>query len=287
MPIMEVGGALTGRRGVALPFSDHCDPLFSSEDALRSGWERTIAEGAKFGWKTVEIRSRGELPADFPMSETVYSHHQLDLRTGENAVWRSLRSSTQRNIKKAGKAGVEAAVITSSDSIEHFYRLNCLTRKEHGLPPQPLKFFHNLCDLFLKVGKGFIVLATYHGKPIAANLFLCFGERAYYKYGASDRQAQHLRASNLVMWTGILYCLHTGMRSLCLGRTEPENQGLRQFKSGWGTSETTISYYLYDVAGQRFIRGKPAVIGWHNKIFKALPSPVSRAIGSMLYKYMG
>ena len=252
-----------------------------------NGWEQTIAEAAKLRWKTVEIRSRGELSPDSFIPATVFSHHQLDLQEGEDTVWRAFRSSTQRNIKKAGKEGVEASIFTSSDSIEDFYRLNCLTRKEHGLPPQPIKFFRKFYAHFLKAGKGFIVLATYRGKPIAANVFLRFGERAYYKYGASDQKVQHLRASNLVMWTGIQHCLQTGIRSLCLGRTETENQGLRQYKSGWGTSETTISYYKYDVVRRRFSRGKPAVVGWHNKVFKVLPIPASRAIGSLLYKYMG
>ncbi len=287
MPIMEVGGALTGRRGVALPFSDYADPLYSTEDALRSGWQRTLAEGTKSGWKTVEIRSRKALPPDMATAPTVFTHHQLDVREGESTVYQRLSSSTRRNLRKAENERVGAEVCTSPDSIEHFYRLNCLTRREHGLPPQPLKFFRNLYELFLKAGKGFVVLASHHGRPIAANLFLLFGDRAYYKYGASDRRAQHLRASNVAMWTGIRHCVRSGAQSLCLGRTEPENQGLRHYKSGWGAAESVVTYCKYDIAKRQFIRGNSAVTGWHNRVFKALPIPVSRAIGAVLYRHMG
>lgn len=287
MPVMEVGGALTGRRGVALPFSDYADPLYSSEAALRSGWERTIAEGDKSGWKTVECRSRTELPLDFTMNSTVFSHHHIDLSEGESAVRLRLNSSTRRNLKKAEKEGVEAKVCTSLDSIEHFYRLNCLTRKEHGLPPQPLSFFRNLYGTFLKTGKGFIVLASHHVDAVAGNVFLCYGNRAYYKYGAFDRRVQHLRGSNLAMWTGILHCLQNGVTSLCLGRTGPENQGLRQYKSGWGAAESVVTYCKYDIAKRKFTRADNAVTGWHNRVFRALPIPVSRAIGAALYRYMG
>jgi hypothetical protein len=287
MPLMEVGGTLTGRRGVALPFSDYADPLYASGDALWGGWERTLVESTRSGWKTIEIRSQSELPPDFTSNSTVYCHHIVDLREGESAVLLKLNSSTRRNLRKAEKEGVEAKVFTSLDSIEQFYRLNCLTRKEHGLPPQPLRFFRSLYERILKTGQGFVVLASFHGEPIAANVFLRFGDRAYYKYGASDRLAQHLRGSNVAMWAGILHCTHAGVRSLCLGRTEPEHQGLRHYKSGWGASESNIVNFKYDIAKRTFVRAKNAVTGWHNRVFKALPIHVSRAIGTVLYKHMG
>ena len=46
------------------------------------------------------------------------------------------------NIKKALKEGVEVQLHNSFESVKSFFKLNCMTRKRHGLPPQPFKFFN-------------------------------------------------------------------------------------------------------------------------------------------------
>jgi len=47
------------------------------------------------------------------------------------------------------------------------------------------------------------MLASHKGKNIASAVYFHFGDKAIYKYGASDRKYQHLRANNLVMWEAI------------------------------------------------------------------------------------
>jgi len=44
------------------------------------------------------------------------------------------------------------------------------------------------------------VLASLNGKNIAGVICFHFGDRVIYKYGASDKDYQHLRVNNLVMW---------------------------------------------------------------------------------------
>lgn len=285
LPVMEVRSSLTGRRGVALPFSDYCDPIYSEGETLRESWSRLIAIGRSCGWKTIELRCREELPGAFRTSAS-FLHHLLDLQDGEEALFRNLRPSTRRNIRKAEREGVTVSISGSADAVGEFYRLNCMTRREHGLPPQPMKFFANLHRHILKTGGGFIVLAAYRGRVVGADLFLRFGSRAYYKYGASDRNVQHVRAANRVMWEAILHCSRAGLVSLCFGRTEPENEGLRQFKNGWGGTESELHYYRFSLAEERFLDAGPAVFGWHNRMFRAFPIVVSRAIGAMLYRHI-
>src|SRR4030066_163040 len=47
----------------------------------------------------------------------------------------------KRNIKKSEREGVEVKILNSLESLNEFYKLNCITRKKHGLPPQPYNFF--------------------------------------------------------------------------------------------------------------------------------------------------
>ena len=175
----------------------------------------------------------------------------------------------------------------SPESVEEFYRLNCLTRRHHGLPPQPPAFFRNVHQHVLAEGSGFVVIARWQGASVSAAVFLHFGNKAYYKYGASDLRVQHLRANNLVMWEAIRTFVRKGFRTFCLGRSEPDNEGLRQFKNGWGARERWIHYYKYDFKKREYAEIRPRITGFHNHLFRHLPLSVSRMIGTALYKHVG
>jgi hypothetical protein len=176
-------------------------------------------------------------------------------------------------------------VDVSEEGIKEFYRLNCLTRREHGLPPQPYRFFELLHEHLITKGFGFIVLAEKKGVVIAGNIYLHFADHAYYKYGASDRKYQGVRANNLVMWEAIQWYGKNDYRSLCFGKTELFHDGLRQFKTGWGTRESKIHYLNYVLGGKKYVVHRSRVQGFYNKLFRAMPIPVSKAIGSILYKH--
>src|SRR5205823_2726481 len=78
----------------------------------------------------------------------------------------------------------------------------------------------------IRPGFGFTVLAHWGSRPIASAIFFRFGKNALYKFGASDKKFQQLRANNLVMWQAIQFLARTGAEKLHFGRTECENDGL-------------------------------------------------------------
>lgn len=286
IPMMEVKSILTGRRGVSLPFTDYCDPLVLHEEVAKVLFDAIKPEGKRRGWKCIELRGGAEYLGDGTAS-TFFYRHTLELTAGADRLFKNLRDSTRRNIRKAEKEGVEVRFDNTLEALRDFYRINCLTRREHSLPPQPWKFFENVHREIISKGTGFVALACHEGNTVAANVYLHHGSEAIYKYGASDRTRQHLRANNLLMWEAIKWFACNGYRKLCFGRTERENEGLRQFKTGWGAEETVINYYRYDIAGEAFIPGTVPVFAASNRIFSQLPLSVSRAIGTMLYRHVG
>jgi lipid II:glycine glycyltransferase (peptidoglycan interpeptide bridge formation enzyme) len=222
----------------------------------------------------------GEIPSEY------YIGHTLDLTKGVDKIFSSFRESTKRNIRKAGMEGVVVGIFTSFEAIREFYRLNCLTRRNHGLPPQPFYFFKKIYEHIISKNCGFILLASYNKKIIAGAVYFHLGDKALFKYGASDKNYQHLRANNLVMWEAIKYYSQNGYKSFCFGRTEPENRGLLQFKVGWGTEEYIINYYKYDLKKEVFVRNPSRVVGFHNKIVTHMPIPLLK-ISGLLYKHIG
>ena len=149
-----------------------------------------------------------------------------------------------------------------------------------------MSFFLNIYEHIIKPGLGFIVLARRGSRPIAAAIFFCFGKNALYKYGASDKRFQELRANNLVMWQGIQFLARTGAEKLHFGRTECENDGLRRFKLSWGTEEETIGYFRVDPSGRECLVSAPSDSGFHKKIFARLPLAVNRLAGAMIYPHL-
>ena len=286
IPFMEIRSLLTGKRGVSLPFTDYFTPIFAGDSVIQDLMSSITRHGKASGWKYIEIRNSVSFPDSIPVFSNYYGHI-LDLSGTEESIYAGFRDSTKRNIKKAVKGEVTVSGFTTEESIREFFRLNCLTRKEHGLPPQPFIFFKKLYEHVISRGLGFTALASYKGVNIAGVLCLHYGGKVIYKYGASDREYQNLRANNLAMWEAIRLSIRQGCKSFCFGRTEPDNQGLMQFKSGWGTKEQTIRYYRYNLETDTFVRGKPYGKAFYNKIFKAMPISFSRVAGEILYRHVG
>ncbi|HSA95318.1 MAG TPA: GNAT family N-acetyltransferase, partial [Acidobacteriota bacterium] len=226
MPFMTVSSALSGTRGVSLPFTDQCPPLATTPELFRAAFERALEYGKAAGWRYLEWRDAEPWFPKEPPYETYFAHH-LDLAPDESDLQAGLNDSHRRNIKKAVKEGVSIVFEPSPDAMEAFCRLNDLTRKRHGLPPQPRSFFRNVRDEILLKGGGVLASAVYQGKIIASLVFFHFGRQAIYKYGASDMAYQSLRANNLVMWEAVRWYKSRDYESLSLGRTEESNEGLR------------------------------------------------------------
>jgi hypothetical protein len=284
--MMEVDSFLTGRRAVSLPFTDYCEPLVPHIEVSKVLFEAMVQEGKKRQWKYIELRGGADFLGDGPASAWFY-RHTLDLTPGDAKLFKGLRDSTRRNIKKADKEGVEVRFESTPEAVREFYRLNCLTRREHGLPPQPWQFFEHLHAEILGRGMGAVALAFFRGSAIAANVYLHANGEVIYKYGASDKAHQNLRANNVVMWEAIKFYAGKGFKSLCFGRSEPENEGLRQFKTGWGTDEKVINYYRYDLAANAFVSGPKTVSATANRVFSRMPIPALKAVGNLLYRHMG
>ena len=286
LPVMEVTSFITGTRGVSLPFTDYCEALTPNREISNVLLDMIKGEGKKKGWRYIELRGGSEYLGDAPAHDFFYTH-KLDLSPGTAQLFKNLRDSTRRNIKKSERAGLHVQFESTLDALKEFYRLNCLTRREHGLPPQPWAFFENVFHHIIRPGDGLVANVLHENKVIASNVYFRFGDTAIYKYGASDKRYQNLRANNLLMWEAIRRYADDGCRQLCFGRTDPWNEGLRQFKTGWGTEEKTIHYYRYDLARHCFLAGSPGTSQISKNIFCRMPLPLARAIGSVLYRHVG
>ena len=286
IPLMEVSSFLTGRRGVSLPFTDYCEPIAASGIPVQDVVAAIIEYGMNAGWRHVDFRGQGCLAEDAPCFKQYY-RNVIPLSAYPDKVAASFRDSTRRNIRKALQAGVSVEVFDTWEALEKFQHLNCMTRKTHGLPPQPAVFFKNIYQYILAERLGNVVIASYKGKAVATAVFFHLGRKAIYKFCAWDRHYQSLRANNLVLWKAIEWYCAKGCTTLCLGRTDLDAPGLCQYKAGWAPEQKLIRYYRLDLQKGCFVVGNGAKYSQLYGLISLLPAPALKVIGTLFYQHMG
>lgn len=289
VPMMLVDSWFTSRRLVGLPFSDMCQPLISDDAygllALRVAQEQVNALSAA----SLELRGAPVAnPLDFGFSNgTNFLRHVIDLESDVAAIESRLHSSARRAIRKAEREGLTVRRANDIESMRRFYRLMVLTRRKHGLLPQPWRFFENIHRHLFSTGAGHLLLAEWRGRPVAGDLLLRFRDELLYKFNASDPRFLHLRPNNLLLWQAICTGSQLGCRTLDLGRCEEGNEGLRRFKLLWGSREERLSYYYFpENAGGGLIRAGVARSGLAMFV-KYAPLAALETLGSALYRNFG
>jgi CelD/BcsL family acetyltransferase involved in cellulose biosynthesis len=285
LPLIEARSWVRGARGVSLPFTDECAPLVTPGVPVQSLLQSAIEEGLARHWKFLELRGGHELLGGVP--EAVSFHgHTLDLSARAEDTFARFDSPVQRNIRKAGRAGLKVEFRSDLEGVRAYYELHCRTRTKHGAPPQPFRFFEALCANVLEKGHGFVALARHDGRAVAGAVFFRFARTAIYKFSASDERFQELRGANLVIWESIRRLTEAGVMQLDFGKTSLANEGLRRFKRQWGAEERLIRYARYDFRRKQFVKIGDMAAGIQGRLFALLPVAVSRWVGRAVYPHL-
>lgn len=283
----------TSRRLVSLPFSDDCDPLVDDSGDLSEMVARLTDEARTAGWRSLEFRPRAGVERFFQTAARAcgletsaeYCSHRIDLRIGVAEIFRRFHpSSTQRAIRRAEREGLTYEVGTSDWLLANFYRLLRMTRRRHGLPPQPRAWFQNLVGCL--GDRVAIHVASKNGRPIASILTLSFKQTMFYKYGGSDAEHHPLGGMPFLFWRVIQDAQARGFEELDLGRSDLDQPGLIAFKDHLGATRSTLTYYRYPTRPR-----DPARRDWMSRVargtFAHLPDSALELAGRLLYKHLG
>jgi hypothetical protein len=283
----RVSSWLTGRRMVALPFTDHCEPLVEH----REDWQEIC--GALQGlvetkaWKYVEIRP---LSSDFVTGpglekSSSFCLHILDLRRPTEALFEGFhKASIQRKIRRAEREALGYEEGRSEGLLDKFYNLLLLTRRRHTLPPQPIGWFRNLTAA---LGDQLTIrVASKDGRPIASILTLSYRDILVYKYGCSDARSHNLGAMQSLLWKAIQDAKERGMRQFDLGRSDLDNTGLIAFKGRWGATPSMLTYARCSASGLACANEGYAT-QTASRVFARMPDWLLTAAGKLLYRHVG
>ena len=277
--------AWSGRRFVSLPFSDHCQPLVS-QPYDRDDLFAFVDDGVRSGrWRSVEIR-----PAETSSGVTgnltptgSYWLHKVDLSQPLEAIYQRFHPSCVRRAIRRAERELTYEAGTSEALLTQFYYLLRLTRRRHGLVPQPIAWFRNL--LACSGERVRLHIASLEGRPVAGMLTLKFGKTIIYKYGCSDAAFHRYGGMPLLFWRTIEEAKRAGCVTLDLGRSDADNAGLVAFKERLGGVASTITYY-------GSLAAPDTALGRHTRhattwVFRRLPTPALTFAGRVLYKHFG
>ena len=287
IPVMEVKSRLTGARGVSVPFSDFSPPLFFSNRVSEAALSFVLELGSSRDWRAFHLHGPHDSGhVDISASDAAFYSHVIDLTRSEDELLGRCESSVRRAIRKAQKEGIRVEQSVSKTALLEFYHLHCRTRRRHGLPPQPRRFFESIFRELIARGEGHIFLARKNNGTIAAALFLTFCNRALYKFAASELSYRQLRPNNLILWEAIRFYAARRSPTLHLGRADVSDQGLRRFKLGWGSTEALLRYDRFDFAKQCWFTEKARTREIHRFAFRHMPLVVNRIAGAMIYPHL-
>jgi CelD/BcsL family acetyltransferase involved in cellulose biosynthesis len=276
VPVLEI--ARRGhRRWVALPFSDHCALLGGG---AAPGISTAVElERTRQGVESFEVRGPLAQFADcFP---TVAGYrHRLALSRDEASMLSGMSRTHRASIRKGERLAVTVAVSTSLDD---FYPLHVRTRQRLGVPVQPRRFFDLIHERVLALGAGFVLTAAIDGRVVASGVFFTHRDRVIFKYSASDDRSWESRPNHVLAWSAIRLAAERGFAELDWGRTDLENEGLRGYKKGFGSTEETLIYSTLGASsGARTPRLAQSAL---STLIRHSPMWVCRFTGEALYRF--
>jgi CelD/BcsL family acetyltransferase involved in cellulose biosynthesis len=281
----KVRSYLTGTRLVSLPFSDHCEPLGQPNDI--TDLLRMITRGAdrqappRVQIRPLSRRTNLEKETGFYLGQRFYLH-RLDLRPELDVIFNGFhKDCIQRKIRRAEREELQYREGRSKDLLKDFYGLFLITRRRHGLPPQPQTWFANLLEC---LGGGVeLRLAYKDSRPLAGIVTLSHRDCMVYKYGCSDPASNKLGGMALLFWKAIQDAKRRSMVTLDLGRSDLDATGLITFKEHIGARRQELTYADYPV--------RPSHVTWKGRlattVFRHLPDPLLVGAGRFLYKHVG
>ena len=289
VPFCHVRSYLTGRRLVSLPFSDHCQPLANTEELheLLCG----VKAGARIDkCEYVELKPLTPLSPDaVTASDLTASHeaviHKLNLRRSVSEVVSGFhKNCVRRTIARSEREGLRYEEGRSEDLLQKFYRLLLMTRRRHGLPPQPLQWFRNLIACLgdhLKIR----VASLKDGTPVASIVTLSYKEVVTYKYGCSDPRFNALGGTAMLLWRTIEEAMRDGAAELDLGRSDYDTPGLISFKDHWGADRYALTYYR-NPATTNANRAHGFAATTARRLITSVPDSLFTTLGGFIYRHV-
>lgn len=284
MALYSVVDDLRGRRVVATPFGDFCEP----DIATTEGWNE-FADHLRSFDAPITIRPFANPVA---LADRTFERrggllwHGVDLRQGAEAVFDSVSTKVRTKIRRPAKLGVTFRCSSAWTDIAAMHDMHVRLRKsKYGMLAQPKRLFEALHENF---GQDMVVVfAELDGEPVAGMTFFAWNGVWYYKFSASYENT--VRPNPALMMQAIRIACEREMTVLDMGRSDADQPGLLDFKEQFRPEVRELSTLHWSPEGHTDRRGADAgaLLGRLTEILTdpSVPDHTSAAAGDLLYRY--
>jgi len=187
----------------------------------------------------------GLVPA--PGLSTVAADQIVVLGGTEEEQFARLKDTCRRAVRKAGKAGARAVVMTQRDRcVDSYYELARRSAERTGEQLAPVGFYRAIHAAFAPAGRCTILAVEVDGAPAAA-AFLLHDKRAmHFLSGVSDPSFLDRRVNDFLHWSAIREARERGCSHYRLGPYFPAVprgwpvETVSRFKTKFGADSRTI-----------------------------------------------
>lgn len=200
----------------------------------------------------------------------------LDLKMGEDALFKALNGKIRTKIRLPHKKGVTFREGGFQD-LGRFCTLMAETAEQKRLNVRECDYYKSLYETFFQMGMVQIFCAEVDGLTIASAVSVVYGKNAWLLYAASSREFSHLRASIALQWEMIRWavgkeCTRYDFRGTAAddppSASDP-GYGVYKFKSGFNPDYIRMcGYYDYVVSSLHYELFRYC----ENNLFPLLPS---------------
>ena len=204
----------------------------------------------------------------------------VDIAPDEETVIASFKQKTRYNIRLAGRHGVAAAPVESSDeNLNRMYDLMHVTQQRAGYFLHTREYFIELWKALAAAGHGQLFFASFEGQVLAGVYAVHMGTKGWYKDGGSVREHTNVMAPYLLQWEVMRWLKGQGVTTYDLVGVAPRDQAghhimdsLEHFKLGFsqnivefvGTFDLPLKpvYKLWKAGGER------VTVAYHARVKK-------------------
>jgi peptidoglycan pentaglycine glycine transferase (the first glycine) len=173
-----------------------------------------------------------------PSEQTVQVRdtYTIDLRQNEEQILARMRSKTRQYIRKAEREQTVIVRDTTGTYLDACYAIYEETARRARFGLHPRDYYENLFHLY-PADRQYLFIALGQGTPLSFLWMVCAGRQAVEFYGGVADCGQELKSNYLLKWHAIQQMRAAGYELYDLnGRV---NEGIAQFKQGFGPDETS------------------------------------------------
>jgi FemAB-related protein (PEP-CTERM system-associated) len=239
--------------------------------------------------KSLRRRTEGRylLLRDAPKEEsldairTTMIRRVINTSLGVDAIWRSLKSDTRKEVRRGERAGYQIKRVHDEPPLRKFYQIFARRMHQLGTPVVPLRYFTAMVEHLGEALSIFII--EKEGEVCGGLVCVAANTRASAIYAAVERQHMHAYANYFMFWRVIEHFAATGLPSLDFGTNAP-GSSVGDFKSSWPVDAESVAYDYY-ADNAKATQTNARTVGEKSvaqRVWSRLPQSVANTVGPII-----